>query len=81
MSTASFDEGAHPRTGDGKFAAKPLAEATGVALDPPASSGGYVEDDEIKQLKADWDEARKVAERKSASTKAKREPDNESDNN
>lgn len=32
-------------------------------------------------LKADWDEARKVAERKSASTKAKREPDNESDNN
>ena len=32
-------------------------------------------------LKADWDEARKVSERKSASTKAKREPDNESDNN
>ena len=32
-------------------------------------------------LKADWDAARKVAERKSASTKAKREPDNESDNN
>ena len=32
-------------------------------------------------LKADWDEARKVAERKSASTKVKREPDNESDNN
>ena len=32
-------------------------------------------------LKADWDEARKIAERKSASTKTKREQDNESDNN
>lgn len=32
-------------------------------------------------LKADWDEARKVAERKSASTKAKREQDNPLDNN
>ena len=32
-------------------------------------------------LKADWDEARKVVELKSTSTKAKREPDNESDNN
>ena len=32
-------------------------------------------------LKADWDAARKIAERKSASTKAKREQENESDNN
>lgn len=32
-------------------------------------------------LKADWDAARKIAERKSASTKAKREQNNESDNN
>lgn len=32
-------------------------------------------------LKADWDEARKIAERNSASTKAKREQDNESNNN
>lgn len=32
-------------------------------------------------LKADWDEARKIAERKSASTKAKREQDNPLDNN
>ncbi len=32
-------------------------------------------------LKADWDEARKVSERKSASTKAKREQDNELNNN
>lgn len=31
-------------------------------------------------LKADWDEARKVSERKSASTKAKREQDSESSN-
>ena len=32
-------------------------------------------------LKADWAAARKIAERKSASTKAKREQENESDNN
>ncbi len=32
-------------------------------------------------LKADWDEARKVSERKSASTKAKREQNNELNNN
>lgn len=32
-------------------------------------------------LKADWDAARKIAERKSASTKAKREQDNELNNN
>lgn len=32
-------------------------------------------------LKADWDAARKIAERNSASTKAKREQDNESNNN
>ena len=32
-------------------------------------------------LKADWDAARKIAERKSASTKAKRKQDNELNNN
>ena len=40
-----------------------------------------IHDNRLYYLKADWDEARKVSERKSASTKAKREPDNESDNN
>lgn len=40
-----------------------------------------IHDNRLYYLKADWDAARKVSERKSASTKAKREPDNESDNN
>ncbi|KQP63132.1 hypothetical protein [Nocardioides sp. Leaf285] len=40
MSTPSFDAAQHPRSGDGTFARKPLAESTGVNLSPdPAPAG------------------------------------------
>ncbi len=40
MSTPSFDAAQHPRSGDGTFARKPLAESTGVNLSPDPSPAG-----------------------------------------